>query len=411
MFSEKIKTLRNEKGLSQEKLAAELFVRQQSVSRWETGKGYPDLPTLQALASFFQVRVDDLLSEEEYHEAKQTKKVHHSPFFHLALWAGFVFLSLLVVFLLVNHFEGSKTSTLLLFWSGVALLALALILSPILLLLYAKASRHIAFVGFSAFLFLFAFGLGIFLHSFSTYGVSTPVCYFALVTSLFALGCSGFFFFYYLRFENGGFASEENTSSSPKIPHKFLVIFSSIAAVLSLLLSGLFLYFSHQLRWGDDVLSIILLFVAILFWALMLLWGGASALSLLVLERRGHKKMVFALGMLAVLALSLLGAGVGSAIDANAYEQTYSYTAEKWLAATPEQRYRIYPYFIKDHDLIGETKTTVLAYLGDPSRGKDGDAWEYNLGIAPGLFNIDPSILQISFSSEGLVRDYSLYES
>jgi transcriptional regulator with XRE-family HTH domain len=41
MFPDKIKDLRKEKGLSQGDVARALFVTQQAVSKWESGKGYP----------------------------------------------------------------------------------------------------------------------------------------------------------------------------------------------------------------------------------------------------------------------------------------------------------------------------------------------------------------------------------
>ncbi len=59
-----IKTLRKEKGLTQEQLAEALFVSSKTVSRWETGSVLPDLNTLQTLASFFGVDIKELLYGE-----------------------------------------------------------------------------------------------------------------------------------------------------------------------------------------------------------------------------------------------------------------------------------------------------------------------------------------------------------
>lgn len=61
-LGEKLKTLRTERGLTQEQLAQRLYVSRTAVSKWETGGGYPNLDSLQALASIFDVSVDDLLS-------------------------------------------------------------------------------------------------------------------------------------------------------------------------------------------------------------------------------------------------------------------------------------------------------------------------------------------------------------
>lgn len=61
-LGEKIKALRIERGLTQEQLAAKLYVSRTAVSKWETGGGTPNLDSLQALARLFEVSVDNLLS-------------------------------------------------------------------------------------------------------------------------------------------------------------------------------------------------------------------------------------------------------------------------------------------------------------------------------------------------------------
>ena len=60
-FGEKLKALRTERGLTQEQLAARLYVSRTAVSKWETGGGSPNLDSLQAVARLFDVSVDDLL--------------------------------------------------------------------------------------------------------------------------------------------------------------------------------------------------------------------------------------------------------------------------------------------------------------------------------------------------------------
>ena len=64
-FPEKLKTLRIERGLTQEQLAARLYVTRTAVSKWETGGGSPNLDSLQAVARLFDVSVDDLLSTDD----------------------------------------------------------------------------------------------------------------------------------------------------------------------------------------------------------------------------------------------------------------------------------------------------------------------------------------------------------
>lgn len=60
-FGEKLKALRTERGLTQEQLAARLYVSRTAVSKWETGGGSPNLDSLQAVARLFDVSVDDLI--------------------------------------------------------------------------------------------------------------------------------------------------------------------------------------------------------------------------------------------------------------------------------------------------------------------------------------------------------------
>ena len=64
-FGEKLKALRTERGLTQEQLAARLYVSRTAVSKWETGGGSPNLDSLQAVARLFDVSVDDLLSSDD----------------------------------------------------------------------------------------------------------------------------------------------------------------------------------------------------------------------------------------------------------------------------------------------------------------------------------------------------------
>lgn len=64
-FNEKLQELRKQKGLTQEELAEHLFVSRTAVSKWESGRGYPNIDSLKAIARFFSVTIDELLSGEE----------------------------------------------------------------------------------------------------------------------------------------------------------------------------------------------------------------------------------------------------------------------------------------------------------------------------------------------------------
>ena len=64
-FNEKLQELRKQKGLTQEELAESLFVSRTAISKWESGRGYPNIDSLKAIAKFFSVTIDELLSGEE----------------------------------------------------------------------------------------------------------------------------------------------------------------------------------------------------------------------------------------------------------------------------------------------------------------------------------------------------------
>lgn len=59
-----IRTRRTEQGLSQQELAARLHVTREAVSKWENGRGFPDVSLLQTLAETLCVSVSELLLGE-----------------------------------------------------------------------------------------------------------------------------------------------------------------------------------------------------------------------------------------------------------------------------------------------------------------------------------------------------------
>ena len=64
-FNEKLQILRKQKGLTQEELAQKLYVSRTAVSKWESGRGYPNIESLKAIAKLFSVSLDELLSADE----------------------------------------------------------------------------------------------------------------------------------------------------------------------------------------------------------------------------------------------------------------------------------------------------------------------------------------------------------
>ena len=64
MFSENLKTLRKQKGFSQEELASRLHVVRQIISKWEKNLSVPDADTLIRLAEILEVSVSELLGSK-----------------------------------------------------------------------------------------------------------------------------------------------------------------------------------------------------------------------------------------------------------------------------------------------------------------------------------------------------------
>lgn len=64
-FNEKLKELRKQHNMTQEQLAEKLYVSRTAISKWESGKGYPNIESLKNISKIFSVSIDDLLSNNE----------------------------------------------------------------------------------------------------------------------------------------------------------------------------------------------------------------------------------------------------------------------------------------------------------------------------------------------------------
>ncbi|MBQ8399262.1 MAG: helix-turn-helix transcriptional regulator [Clostridia bacterium] len=102
-----IAQLRKERGLTQAQLALKLNVTDKAVSRWETGKGYPDITSLLALSEEFGISVNELLTGKRFDAPLAQKKAEqHIADAYLRLrskqkkvfWMGALLVLSLVVF-------------------------------------------------------------------------------------------------------------------------------------------------------------------------------------------------------------------------------------------------------------------------------------------------------------------------
>ena len=71
---------RKAKGLSQEKLAEEVGVSRQAVSKWELGETTPEVEKLLSLAKVFGITTDDLLSGKMPTDKTEAPKTEYSQF-------------------------------------------------------------------------------------------------------------------------------------------------------------------------------------------------------------------------------------------------------------------------------------------------------------------------------------------
>lgn len=78
-FGEKLKRMREEKGMTQQTLAEQLYVTRQAVSRWECGARYPDLLTTKKIAGILETTIDELVSGEECKRNVEKEQVLVAP--------------------------------------------------------------------------------------------------------------------------------------------------------------------------------------------------------------------------------------------------------------------------------------------------------------------------------------------
>lgn len=76
-----IRRLRENNRMTQEELAEKLFVSSKAVSKWETGKGFPDISLLEPLADALHVSVIELLSGDQIQNKNRAGNMFRSKFY------------------------------------------------------------------------------------------------------------------------------------------------------------------------------------------------------------------------------------------------------------------------------------------------------------------------------------------
>lgn len=198
-----ISRVRMEKGMTQKELAQKVGVTDKAVSKWETGRGMPDISSLDALCNALDVSVNELLSGEvlppEFYEKKaeenmktlikENEKNTKGNWIQMILGevlviVAFVFLATCIgIKMLGNYFDLPSLLYLVLISAGVVLLsrpagkreafaalqkavipagALASVISLIQIFLYVE-DMEVIFANFAVALLPLAYGIFLYL--------------------------------------------------------------------------------------------------------------------------------------------------------------------------------------------------------------------------------------------------------
>ena len=150
-----LQELRKEKGMTQKELAEEIKVSDKTISKWENGNGLPDIISLNALSTFFQVSMNELLagervSGEEYQKkAEETiiglledeQKNRKAPKVFMLL--GMVLLLSGILYALISSQGISFLSVLPMWFDAGALFSLLLIYFALAMILWVREKEHL----------------------------------------------------------------------------------------------------------------------------------------------------------------------------------------------------------------------------------------------------------------------------
>ena len=64
-IGKRIQQIRQDKSITQEKLATDLGISRQAVSKWESGKAIPDIENLMYISSLYDVSLDELIKGDD----------------------------------------------------------------------------------------------------------------------------------------------------------------------------------------------------------------------------------------------------------------------------------------------------------------------------------------------------------
>ena len=128
-FSENLKYLRKESGLTQEKLAEKLNVSRQAVAKWENGDAMPDAENLKEISYLFGVSTDQLLENKKGKGNTYFQKSLNSLILNLVYVCAWVIG--MVIFTMVSAIQSDNETI-------VVILMITLLINLILIGLFTK---------------------------------------------------------------------------------------------------------------------------------------------------------------------------------------------------------------------------------------------------------------------------------
>ena len=103
MFKDKLKKLREQKGISQYELADKLYVSRSAIAKWENGNGIPSDVNLEALCKFFGVEEEWIFDRKDMKEMVEKLDKKNGKVFWFGL--GIVLPFLLIVLSILGFFK------------------------------------------------------------------------------------------------------------------------------------------------------------------------------------------------------------------------------------------------------------------------------------------------------------------
>lgn len=106
-----LKTLRMDKGLTQQQVADQLFLSPKTISKWENGDGLPDIQIISSVARLFDVTVDDILNgrilnRDDLKQTESNQDVLHTEKLDRLIYLSIGIQTTMVLFALVIHMLG-----------------------------------------------------------------------------------------------------------------------------------------------------------------------------------------------------------------------------------------------------------------------------------------------------------------